>query len=151
MKIIGIDTGVQTGFAIYCTERKELERVSTLMIHQALFIVRTMQEQGAVMKVYIEDARLATQGRANSRSGKYIDPKVLAKEQAKSQGVGSVKGHAKIWEDFLTDLQIPFQCVRPNPAITKWDAPKFKKLTSWVGRTSEHARDAAMIAFTKKS
>ena len=137
MKIIGIDTGVQTGFAIYCTERKELERVSTLMIHQALFIVRTMQEQGAVMKVYIEDARLATFGRQ--------------KDYAKAQGAGSIKRDAKIWEDFLTDLKIPFQCVRPNPAITKWDAPKFKKFTGWIGRTSEDARDAAMIAFTKKS
>ena len=137
MKIIGIDTGVDTGFAIYCTDAKKLKRVSTLMIHEAMHIVRTMNEQGVAMKVYVEDARLATFGRQ--------------KDYAKAQGAGSIKRDAKIWEDFLTDLQIPFQCVRPNPAITKWDAPKFKKFTGWPARTSEHARDAAMIAFTKKS
>ena len=139
MKIIGIDTGVNTGFAIFCTESKKLERVSTLKIHQALHIIRTMNEQGVTMKVHVEDARMATFGRRN--------------DYHKAQGVGSVKGHAKIWEDFLTDLQIPFRCVRPNSRITKWNAEKFKAYTGWVGRTSEHGRDAgmiAMIAFTKK-
>ena len=136
MKIIGIDTGVNTGFAIFCTEKQKLERVSTLKIHQALHIIRTMHEQGVTMKVYIEDARLATFGRSNDRH--------------KAQGAGSVKRDAKAWEDFLSDLQIPFQCVRPNPRITKWDAEKFKAYTGWIGRTSKDARDAGMIAFTKK-
>ncbi len=65
----------------------------------------------------------------------------------KQQGAGSVKRDCKIWEDFLTDLDIPFEMVAPRKGMTKYSAAAFKKLTGYEGKTSEHARDAAMLVF----
>ena len=134
MKKIGIDTGVQTGVAIWCSELRKFDFIKTLKIHNAMRLVEIMQEEIPLF-VFVEDARLATFGRA--------------KDMHKAQGAGSVKRDAVIWEDFLTELQIPFKLVRPKKSITKLDDALFKKITGYAGKTSQHARDAAMLVFQK--
>ena len=79
----------------------------------------------------VEDARKAVFGRKM--------------EGFKLQGAGSVKRDASIWEDFLTDLNIPFEMVRPNKRITKMKSDTFKNYFKWQGRTTYHSRDAAML------
>lgn len=63
------------------------------------------------------------------------------------QGAGSVKRDATVWQDFLQDLCIPYEAVAPKNNKTKITADYFRKVTGWEGRTSEHARDAAMLVF----
>lgn len=63
------------------------------------------------------------------------------------QGAGSVKRDASIWEEFCTDYEIPFRALPPIKGGTKLQPDYFKALTGWKGKTSEHARDAAMIVF----
>ena len=130
---IGIDTGVNTGYAVYDKEIKQLTVVSTVMIHQAMLALLVIHKDGYSNEcmVIVEDAR---QVRFNT-------------DKAKLQGAGSVKRDAKMWEDFLKDLKFPFQMVRPKKAITKFDADKFKSVTGWEGRTNSHGRDAAMLVF----
>lgn len=129
--IIGIDTGVKTGFATYDVKAKKLLTVHTCKIHQAMAQVRSIRDK----KIFVrfEDARkrkwLGNKGR-----------EVL-------QGAGSVKRDAKIWEDFLEDLFIPYEAVAPKNNRTKIDAEYFQKITGWNGRTSNHARDAAMLVY----
>ncbi|MBR1575873.1 MAG: hypothetical protein IJ654_05415 [Bacteroidales bacterium] len=62
-------------------------------------------------------------------------------------GAGSVKRDATIWEDALTDYGIPFEATPPRRGLTKWDATAFQRATGWTGRTSNHARDAALLVF----
>jgi hypothetical protein len=135
--IIGIDTGTNTGFAVYDRQLKKLVRVDTMPIHQALQAIHALHHVNDPdgFMVRVEDARLAVHGRNNIT------------DRSKIQGAGSIKRDAAIWEDFLKDLGVQYQMVRPNKGTSKLKAEYFQKLTKWEGRTSSHARDAAMICY----
>lgn len=128
--IIGIDCGVNTGFAIYSPEREKLYCLKSLMIHEAMEIV--LFEKNNIKIVRVEDARLR---------------KFVTGGREKLQGVGSVKRDAKIWEDFLTDNNIPFEMVAPKNNRTKLNQETFRKITGWSEKTNEHSRDAGMLVF----
>ena len=148
MKIlIGIDTGVKTGFAVAMDSLDgrggRLKDVSTLTITQAMKrILQCVEKWGkANVKLYIEDARLR----------KWISPEMDYK-QAKfgagvREGVGSVKRDATIWEDWCKEEELNYTMIPPAANATKYKSPVFKKLTGWEERTSEHGRDAAMLVF----
>ena len=137
MKLIGIDTGTHTGVAIYETISKRIERLETLPIHKAMALVlATALENPNDTHVYFEDARLR---KWFGRSGR---------EQL--QGAGSVKRDCAIWEEYLKDYNIPFLPVAPKNNITQLTADYFAKVTGWTDRTSEHARDAAMLVFGRR-
>ena len=139
---IGIDTGVNTGFAV--VRNVKLESVECLQIHQALERVKGFLEAGEDVKVFVEDAR----------QRKWI-PSQRGREVL--QGVGSVKRDALIWEDFLKDLvnqygeaRVSFRMMPPKSNKTKLDAAPFQRLTGWEGRTNVHGRDAAMLVYGMK-
>lgn len=134
MLCVGLDTGVHTGFAVWDTTSKALLEVSTLKIHQAMLRVKELSDSDEIA-VYFEDARLRSWFGASGRE--------------KLQGAGSVKRDCSIWEDFLTDLGVEFHPVAPKNNATKLNASFFEKITGWTGRTSEHARDAAMLVFNR--
>lgn len=131
---IGIDTGVNTGFAVWCPARKAFDGVDTLQIDEAMEILALMHLQHKI-KVRIEDARLR---------------KVFTGGKEKAQGVGSVKRDAKILEDFCIRKGIDYEKVAPKDNTTKLDAATFKKYTGWEGRTTVHGRDGAMLVFNYK-
>lgn len=135
---IGIDTGVHTGYAVW--DGKHLE-VETLMIHQAMSKVLELHKSGKKIAVYIEDPR----------QRKWFDDAYKSPEQRKLklQGVGSVKRDAGIWDDFLKDHKITYFMIPPKRNTTKLSADQFKRLTGYSKRSSEHARDAAMLVFGK--
>ena len=132
---IGIDPGLNTGVAIWDSERREFEYVQTLKIHNAMQMFLQMPE-GERM-VIVEDAR-------KRKHDKGLIPE-------KAQGAGSVKRDCKIWEDFLTDLEIPFQLKAPNGKLNALaqasNLQMWQRNTKWTERTSEHARCAAMLVW----
>jgi len=142
--LIGVDTGVHTGFAVAIDLGKggELQDVSSLTITQAMSRVLELVELHgkANIMLYIEDARLRTWfGNADSR-------------QARSgagvrEGIGSVKRDAQIWEQWCLEQGLNYKMIHPAANKTKTDAKYFLKLTGWAKRTNEHARDAAMLVF----
>ena len=132
--LIGIDTGVNTGYAVAQDNGNggELFEVRSLTITQAMsrtleFVVHYGKEN---VCLFIEDARKRTW---------------FTGGREKAQGVGSVKRDAQIWEDWCTEQGINFKMIHPQNNSTKYKAPIFKKITGWIGRTNEHARDAAML------
>lgn len=135
--LIGIDTGVHTGYALWDLESRELWDVDTLTVTQALFRVKAVSEAYRV-KVFFEDAR----------QRRWIpDTHDLRREMGRRQGAGSVKRDCQIWEDFCKENGIPYEAVAPQRNRTKLSAEAFATLTGWKDRTSEHARDAAMLVF----
>ena len=139
MKImIGIDTGVNTGFAVAVDEGKggDLIQVISLTITQAMTRVKELCELYGQAEVclYIEDARKRTW---------------FTGGREKAQGVGSVKRDAQIWEDWCKENKINYKMIHPKDNCTKYKADTFQKVTGWVGRTNEHARDAAMLVFKR--
>lgn len=133
---IGIDCGVKTGICIWSTKTKKIEQIKTVAIHQAMEVVKTWKEFPGDIFVRVEDAR----------QRKWVPWQKNAKaEMGKREGAGSVKRDAKIWEDFLTDLGVPFEMVAPKNNKTKVEAEYFKKISGFTGKSSNHARDAAML------
>ena len=134
--LVGIDTGVHTGFAVAFDhgEGGELETVECLSITQAMLNVLDLCDQFGKenLKLFIEDARLRTW---------------FTGGREKAQGVGSVKRDAQIWEDWCKEQGLNYLMIHPKANATKTKADVFKKHTGWIGRTNEHARDAAMLVF----
>ena len=134
---IGIDTGTNTGFAVWDSEKRQLLEIATLTITQAMervLIYRNIAlETGHEIKLHIEDARLR---KWYGNSGR-----------EKLQGAGAVKRDAHIWEDWCWENDIDYRLVAPKDNITKMDADPFKRLTGWNKTTSKHGRDAAMMVF----
>lgn len=149
--LIGIDTGVNTGFAVAYDlldgKGGTLKDVSTLTITEAMRRVLKCVEKWGKDRVclYIEDARLRTSGFAH-----------MDQQQAKSgagvrEGVGSVKRDASIWEDWCKEEGLIYKMIHPAANSTKYKAPIFKKLTGWIKPTNEHGRDAAMLVHQRSA
>ena len=138
MVYIGIDTGVYTGIAVWNSERKEFAVVATMKIHEAMNFVYGYVDSDIPFQVRFEDAR----------QRKWIPmSKNMTAELGRAQGAGYVKAHCQIWEDFLTDYRIPFEAIAPRRNVTKLSAEQFERITGYKARTSEHARDAAMLVY----
>ena len=138
MTYIGIDTGVHTGIAVWDSERKEFVVVDTMKIHEAMNFVYNYADLDIPLQVRFEDAR----------QRKWIPmSKNMTAELGRAQGAGYVKAHCQIWEDYLTDYQIPFEAIAPRRNVTKLSAEQFERITGYKGRTSGHARDAAMLVY----
>ena len=134
MIYIGIDPGVNTGFAVWDSGRKKIVELTTCTIVTAMDRVKEIAKDNPVTLV-IEDARKRTWYGCNS--------------EAKKQGAGSVKRDCMVWEEFVTINDIPSQFLQPMRGGTKLSQEYFKFVTGWKGRTSNHARDAAMLVFGK--
>lgn len=143
MYLIGIDPGVNTGIAVWDTKGRRFLVIDTVKIHKAMHIVDTFCSGGDGVKVVVEDAR-ARKWFARERS--------VSEYRGKMMGAGSVKRDCKIWEDFLADRQkdgliMGYELRSPQPGLTKWGPEEFRKYTGVRERTSNHARDAAMLVF----
>ena len=124
--LIGIDPGTHTGIAIKI--EGEWHRVETMTIFAALQTVVMYRYDNVLVR--FEDARLRT----------YFGKS----EREKLQGAGSVKRDCAIWEEVLTEYNIPFQRIHPR-YVKATTAEQFKMLTGWHGQTSIHAREAAWL------
>ena len=137
-RIVGLDPGVHTGFAIWSRTDRRLVDVQTTTITAAMSMVKMMHDFGSLHSVVFEDARLRTWFGAKGREA--------------LQGAGSIRRDCSIWEEFLRGLEgVPFKPVSPQSKGAKLDAAQFAKLTGWTGRTSSHGRDAAMLIFGLKT
>ena len=136
--LIGIDTGVHTGFAVAFDhgEGGVLQKVESLSITRAMQSVLEYEDEHDLKDImlYIEDARKRTW---------------FTGGREKAQGVGSVKRDAQIWEDWCTEQGLNFKMIHPAANATKKKVEDFKRMTGWTGRTNEHARDAAMLVFKR--
>ena len=138
--LIGLDPGKNTGLAIWNTKGQHFFYIATMPIHNALAYVKTFAGNGDA-RVYFEDARQRKWLPKDTSSSEY---------RGHLMGAGSVKRDSVIWQDALTDWCIPFEMVPPRAGATKWDADTFARITGYKGRTSNHARDAAMLVFGRK-
>lgn len=143
MYYIGIDTGVNTGIAIWDNRKRSLLLVDTTTIHRAMKVVEeykgTAESESSKIVVRVEDPRQRT----------WFGTERMSREEERKrlQGVGSVKRDASIWDDYLKDLGVEYEMVAPKRNVTKLTQERFKAITGWEKRTNEHSRDAAMLIY----
>jgi len=130
---LGIDPGVQTGYAAWCDETHRLLDVCSLSIIEAMARAEIMHRAGSLHSVTIEDARLRTWFGSKGREA--------------LQGAGSIKRDCSIWMEWAGFYNVALRSVKPAAGATKWDAERFRRVTGWAGRTNEHARDAALLVY----
>lgn len=133
---IGIDTGVNTGFALSCDGK--LQRVESMTITQAMQAV--LAYPPGETKLFIEDAR------------KWRGWKGKTKQtEARIQGAGSIKRDAQIWEDWCKENGYQAIFIAPYHNKTKLNSTEFNRITGWLGKTNNHGRDAGMLIYEKSS
>jgi len=130
MILCAIDPGVNTGYAELAVGK--LIRVETMQIHEAIFRIEDLRKQSRIVVVF-EDAR---QRKWFGKAGR---------EQL--QGAGSIKRDCTVWQDYLQAAGVPYLAVKPKAGATKWTVEYLAQQTGWTARTSEHARDAAALAW----
>lgn len=144
MIVVGIDPGRNTGLAVWSTDRLNFDRVESMPLHEAMNEVRLLHEgtrelatpTHAPLLVVFEDARLRRWfGKMDREQAKY--------GAAVREGAGAAKRDARVWEDFLKSLSVPY--VARAPTRTKWPASYFAATAKWTGRTNEHGRDAGAL------
>lgn len=128
---IAIDPGVHTGLAVAVDG--VLVDVLTCSFWEAASLIRGFDVS---YELVIEDPR-----------GIYVPPGQRNPQRIK--GVGSVERDAKLWIEYAEHYDIPYRTVKPG-RYRKIDAETFRKWTGWTGRTSEHARAAAMMIWNGK-
>lgn len=130
MIYIGIDPGTNTGVAAWDSDTHAWRSIQTMTIMEAIDLCRWMAQTQQVT-IIMEDARLR---KWFGNSGR---------EQL--QGAGSIKRDCTIWQEVFPDIIK----VAPKSNKTKLSSEAFAKITGWDKRTSNHARDAAMLVFGK--
>lgn len=135
MTYIGIDPGKNTGFAVWHRDSRYLAEVSTMSITEAIDRVKMMADilGKENIRLFIEDARKRKWYGETGRE--------------RLKGAGSICRDCTIWEDFCREQGLEYRMMAPSAGCTKLGASQFKALTKWQGKTSNHARDAAMLVF----
>jgi hypothetical protein len=131
---IAIDPGVHTGLAV--AKDGVLIDVRTCSFWVAHWQLSSLHSVGEKVELIIEDPR-----------GIYVPPGQRNPQRIK--GVGSVERDAKLWIEYAEHYGIPYRTVKPGK-YRKIDADTFRRWTGWTGRTSEHARAAAMMVWNGK-
>lgn len=135
--VIAIDPGVSTGFAVMI-KNGSFSELCTLSILTAQDRVAEIVKCYGIENVLIifEDCRLRT----------WVDPK-FKKELIR--GVGSVERDCSVWQEFCERNGLIFHRAHPSDLAgtnTKKDKWLFAEITEHPYDTSEHARDAGMLA-----
>lgn len=132
--ILGIDSGTNTGFALYFRPEKRFLILQTIKIHKALdWTLELHRKHPGNLYLRVEDANKATGGRSG--------------DAHMAVGAGSIMRDGRIWRDFMEDYGIPHEMCKPNRKTTKLDSKIFKQITGWQGQTNSHMRDAGMIVW----
>lgn len=132
-RILGIDPGSATGCAIY--QDGKLIELWTTQPHLIGNIITAQKPS----RVIYEDSRLQTFNWTTAKS------RAVALTMARH--VGEIDAWCKLISSVCQDAGITAHGISPKNKGAKLNAETFKAVTGWAGRTNEHERDAAMVAF----
>ena len=131
--ILGIDPGANTGVAHIVGG--ELIKLQTIAPHE---IERTLRE-AAPDRVVFEDSRLQSHVWTTSTS------KAAASKMARN--LGEIDAWCKLIVAVCERLDIPSHGISPLGKGHKMSADQFERITGWTGRSNQHERDGAMVAW----
>jgi hypothetical protein len=133
MNVIGIDPGANTGFATFKNGR--LEFLMTICPWE----IPTELSVRLVDRVIFEDSRLTSPvwSRSTNRAASI---KI-------ARNVGQVDAWCAMIVAICGQHGIPAHGISPKDKGAKLDAATFALMTGWQGKSNQHERDAAMVAW----
>lgn len=131
--ILGLDPGTHTGAALFMSGK--LEALHTIDPHRIPEYIRSNE----VTRVIFEDSRLTSFTFTTAMSR----PAALKI----ARNVGEIDAWCKLIVLTCGDLNIPCHGISPKGKGKKLNAAQFEQLTGWTGRSNEHERDAATVAW----
>lgn len=137
---IGVDPGRKTGYALWDSEKRKLVEIYTWTFWRLFDYVhpRFNPDNTAIV---IEDP-------SQNRPTFYREGATRREMEKISQNVGANKEHAILLIERFESLGFEVLRVRPSKKTqTKLTAKAFERITGYSERTSEHARDAAMLVY----
>lgn len=135
---IGIDPGVNTGYALWDSKQGKFDMVSTITFWGAILLLEVamiVKEQHCIV---IEDPNLNRPTFDRPGQNTFVMKKI-------AQNVGSNKRDAQLLIEWCESNG--FEVVRVKPSTAKWDKNTFIRITKWERTTNEHGRDAAKLIF----
>lgn len=135
--IIGIDPGVQCGFAVWNRSIRQFDVIETLSFWEVM--ERVQAYNAPETKLIVEVAHHAPTFRHLKAEGG--NAHTLSKI---ARNVGQVTREAQLLVEGLKRLGYAVAEVKP---AGKKDQAEFKRITGWAKRTNQHERDAALMAF----
>ena len=132
MRILGIDPGANTGLAYFTLGK--------------LMWVRTCEPVGldmlivAVDRVIFEDCRLTSHVYTAKNVSKAAALKV-------ARNIGEIDAWCSLIVAICEKRKIPAIGISPKNKGAKLNAAQFEAATGWSGRSNQHERDAAMVAY----
>jgi hypothetical protein len=132
---IGIDPGMNNGFAIYDRQLAQITHCTCLPLHVLFDTLKSWQKNG--IEVFIENPNT------------WISFGSKKKSDARLQGAGAVKQTYRHIVEFLDDYEIAYTPTKLQGNLKKVSRDYFAKITGYTDKTNEHGRDAAMIVFKR--
>lgn len=134
MIVMGIDPGQATGTALYRDGAlRALRTIAPVEIHA--LILKLVPDV-----VVFEDSRL----QSRVWTGNKLRPGAASKV---ARDVGRIDAWCDLIEAVCKPLRISCHGVSPKGKGSKLDADQFRQVTGWVGRSNQHERDSAMVAW----
>lgn len=131
--ILGIDPGASTGMAAF--DGGALTFLKTIEPHAIEHNLRHYMP----VRVVFEDSRLESKVWTTAGS------RAAALKIARN--VGQIDAWCGLITAICADLGIPAHGISPTAKGAKLDAEAFALVTRWAGRSNQHERDAAMVAW----
>lgn len=129
--VLGIDPGANTGVAYF--EAGKLARLQTIAPHELFGVIIIAK------RVIFEDSRLI--------SHVYTTATNRAAALKMARNVGEIDAWCKLIVAYCELHHIPAHGISPKGKGAKVDAAQFAKLTGWAGKSNQHERDAAIVAW----
>ena len=138
---IGIDPGVQTGFAWYDRQQKEMVEFNTANFWEVYhrFASETAWRFECIVVIEVPNSKRPMYRRIDNNSD------VGRIRENMSAKIGSNRREAELLADGLE--QLGYEVRRVTPSRTKLNAEQFARRTGIKTRTSQHVRDAVMLVY----
>ena len=135
MRVIGLDPGLNAGIAIY-----EDGKLTELLTIEPINLADIFSHySGEPLFIVFEDSRLQSHVWVPSQS------KGVAANIARK--IGMVDAWCYMIERLCENYDIAYMRISPKAKGEKLNAEDFKRITGWKGKSNQHERDAAMVAW----
>jgi hypothetical protein len=133
---IGVDPGKHTGAAVYDRKERRLIEVVTIDFWRFAFDFHLRYPPNVVHKLIVELPNTTAVWHKKAKKREAIEKTAV--------NVGKSLREAELLADWAG--RVGYEVITRHPQ-GKVDDAIFRRITGWKGRTSQHARDAAMLCF----